>query len=224
MQGHASTLRFHDRTGQPHHLPCSKCGHQGDGFEKVRFAVTMNLSIGCVFQRHPACKGAIICDDIFVVAPLLEALALVAELKLILKRDLDLDLDVPNFNCYVPGNRLNDNQAHELFKNILANQQSCSDLTAIDVGVSTKGLCVAGVPIGDDAWDTTFVEEKVEAVILDVCKIHHVLTDDIIHYNMLHFCQNTHPGFLAWQGNQGPQHAHAPYFRITREFGVFSHS
>jgi len=55
-----------------------------------------------VFQRHPACKGAAICDDIFVVAPHEEALALVDELKLILKQDLDLDLDVPKLNCYVP--------------------------------------------------------------------------------------------------------------------------
>jgi len=74
-------------------------GQQGDGFETVRFAVTIHPSIGRVFQRHPACKGDAICDDIFVVAPLREALALVAELKLILKQDLDLDLDVPKFNC-----------------------------------------------------------------------------------------------------------------------------
>jgi len=47
-------------------------------------------------------------------------LTLVAELKLILKQDLDLDLDVPKFNCYVPGNYLDDDQARELFKYTLA--------------------------------------------------------------------------------------------------------
>jgi len=92
-------------------------GQQGDGFETVRFAVTIHPSIGHVFQHHPACKWATICGDIFVVAPPQKALARVAKLKLILKQDLNLDLDVPKFNCYVPGNCLDDDQARELFKN-----------------------------------------------------------------------------------------------------------
>jgi len=58
----------------------------------------------------------------------------------------------------------------------------------MDAGVSTKGLLVANVPIGDDAWVTKFVIEKVEAIILDVGKIGHVLTDGMIHYHMLRFC------------------------------------
>ena len=78
-------LAFDEHRGQPHHLPCSKCEQQGNGFETVRFAVTMHPSIGRVFQRHPACKRAAICDDICVVAPLQEALTLEAELKLIFK-------------------------------------------------------------------------------------------------------------------------------------------
>ena len=197
MQGHASTLRSTDHRGQPHHFTCSNSGQQGDGFETVRFAVTIHPSTGRVFQRHPACKGAAICDDIFVVAPLQEALALVAEIKLILKQDLDLDLDVPKFNCYVPGNCLDDDQACALFKDTLANRQSFSDLATMDAGVSTKGLRVADVPIGDDAWVTKFVAAKVEAVILDVGKIDHVLTDGMIHYDMLCFCQNRRLDFLA---------------------------
>ena len=42
-----------------------------------------------------------------------------------------------------------------------------------------------------------FVVEKVEAVILVVRKIDHVLTNGMIHYHMMCFCQNIHPGFLA---------------------------
>jgi len=30
----------------------------------------------------------------------------------------------------------------------------------MDVGMSTKGLRVADVPIGDDAWVTRFVEKR----------------------------------------------------------------
>jgi len=140
MQGHASTLRCIDNRGQLHHLPCSKGGQQGDGIETVRFTVTIHTSICLVFQRHPACKGTAICDEFFVVAPLQEALALVADLKLLLKQDLDLDLDVPKFNCYVPSNRLDDDQARELVKNTLATRKSFSDLAVINVSGSTKGL------------------------------------------------------------------------------------
>jgi len=95
MQGNSVSLLFTDHRGQPHHLTCSKSGQQGDSFETVRFAVMIHPFIGRVFQRHPDCKETAICDDIFVVPPLQEALALVAQLKLILKQDLDLDLNVP---------------------------------------------------------------------------------------------------------------------------------
>jgi len=216
MQGHASTLRFTDHKGQSHPLTCSKGGQQGDGFETVRFAVTIHPSIGRVIQRHPDCKGATICDDIFVVAPLQEALALVAELKLILKQDFNLHLDVPKFNCYVPGNRFDDYQAHALFKDTLVSRQSLSDLAAMDAGASTKGLRVAVVPIGDDAWVTKFVAEKVEAVILDVGKIDHVHRwhDSLSHDVLL-------PEHAPWFSC--PQHTHAPYFRFTWQLGC-SHS
>ena len=76
--------------------------------------------------------------------------------------------------------------------------------------VSTKGLCVAGVPIGTEAWVTKFVAEKVEAVILDVGNIDHELTDGMIHFHMMCFCQNTRPAKFSC-----PQHTHAPYFRFT---------
>jgi len=47
---------------------------------------------------------------------------------------------VPKFNCYVPGNRLDDDQALELFKDTLATRKSFFDLAAMDGGGSTKGL------------------------------------------------------------------------------------
>ena len=79
-----------------------------------------------------------------------------------------MDLDLPKFNCYVPANRLDGDQARALLKDTLASQQSFLDLAGMDAGASTKGLRVAGVPIRDDAWVTKFVAEKVEAVILDI--------------------------------------------------------
>ena len=64
-------------------------------------------------------KGIVICNVVFVVAPLQEPYTLAAELKLILKQDLD----VPKFICYLPGNRLDDDQVRKLFQNTLENQQ-----------------------------------------------------------------------------------------------------
>ena len=112
-------------------------------------------------------------------------MALIAELKLILKQDLDLDLDVPKFNCYFPGNRIDDNQARKPFQNTLTNRQCLSYLAAMDASVSTQGLRVAGVPIGNDAWVANFVAVKVDVVIRDIGKIDYVLTDGVIHYQLL---------------------------------------
>ena len=46
-------------------------------------------------------------------------------------------------------------------------------------------------------WDAKFVAEKIEAVILDVGRTDHVLTDGIIQYHILRCCQNMRPSFLA---------------------------
>ena len=77
---------------------------------------------------------------------------------------------MPKFNWYVPGNRFDDDQAFELFENILVDQQSFLDLAAMDVGVSTKGLHVAGVPIGNDAWDTKLVVKRYKLSFLTLAK------------------------------------------------------
>ena len=98
MQGTVSTLHFSDYQGRAHKISFSKGGQ----FETVRFAVTTFPSFGRVFARHGACTGATICDDVFIVAPLAECLALAADLKQVLK----LDLDVPKFNCFFPGDRI----------------------------------------------------------------------------------------------------------------------
>jgi len=108
MQGAASTLHLIDYQGQAHKIACSKGGQQGDAFETVRFAITTFPSFGRVFARHTTCTGAAICDDVFIVAPLAEGLVLAAELKQVLKQDLDLD--VPKVTCFFSVYRINFNQ------------------------------------------------------------------------------------------------------------------
>ena len=67
--------------------------------------------------------------------------------------DLDLDLDVPKFNCFFPGDRINDDDhARALFHNALQANPQLACLSGMDAGISTTGLRVAGVPIGNDEW------------------------------------------------------------------------
>jgi len=74
------------------------------------------------------------------------------------RQDLDLDLDVPRFNCFFPGDRINDDDhARVLFQNALQATSQLACLSGMDAGISTTGLRVAGVPIGNDEWVQQFV-------------------------------------------------------------------
>ena len=66
----------------------------------------------------------------------------------------------------------------------------------MDASISTTGLRVAGVPIGNDEWVQQFVQEKAAAVQVDVGKLD-IISDGLIHYLMLRFCQNTCLAFLG---------------------------
>jgi len=66
----------------------------------------------------------------------------------------------------------------------------------MNAGISTTGLRVAGVPIGNDEWVQTFVQEKAAAVQVYVGQLD-ILSDGLIHYQMLRFCQNTRLAFLG---------------------------
>jgi len=62
--------------------------------------MTVHPSIGRVCERHLDCKVVGICDDIFILARLSKALSCAAEMKKILKADMDMDLNVPKFNLF----------------------------------------------------------------------------------------------------------------------------
>ena len=55
-----------------------------------------------VCARHLDCRVVGICDDIFIIVRLSKALSCAAEMKKILKADLDRDLNVPKFNVFFP--------------------------------------------------------------------------------------------------------------------------
>jgi len=119
MQGTASTLHFSDYQGQAHKIACSKGGQQGDAFETIRFAVSTFPSFGPVFARHAACTGAAICDDVFIVKPLADGLALASELKQVLKQDLDSILTCPSSIAYFRVIKSTTTSMHALFSKML---------------------------------------------------------------------------------------------------------
>jgi len=82
------------------------------------------------------------------------------------------------------------------FQNALHTNPQLACLSGMDAGISTMGLRVAGVPIGNDEWVQQFVQAKAAAVKVDVGKLD-IISDGLIHYQMLRFCQNTCLAFLG---------------------------
>ena len=78
----------------------------------------------------------------------------------------------------------------------LREDPTLADLAAMGTGVSTDGMRVAGVPVGVDAWVKTFVAKKAQLVITDVAKLD-VVSDGLLHNQLLHFCQNARMAFLG---------------------------
>ena len=94
-------------------------------------------------------------------------------------RNLDLDLNVPKFNCFFRGDRINDDDhACALFQNAVQANPQLACLSGMDAGISTTGLHVAA------------------AVQVDVGKLD-MISHGLIYYQMLRFCQNTHLAFLG---------------------------
>jgi len=62
--------------------------------------------------------------------------------------------------------------------------------------VPTTMVRVAGVLVGVDAWVKTFVAKKARSVIRDVDKLD-VVSDRLLHNQLLHFCQNACMAFLG---------------------------
>jgi len=165
MQGNASTMCYSDNQGVNHHLPCSKGGQQGDGLETIRFALTVHPSIERVCERHLDCKVVGICDDIFIIACLSKALSCAAEMKKILKADLNIYLNMPKFNVLFPDTSFSLDTARFALESAVRADPALADLAAMGAGVSTHGMRVAGILVGVDAWVNTFVAKKARSVI-----------------------------------------------------------
>jgi len=117
-------------------------------------------------------------------------------MKKILKEDLDMDLIVQKFNVFFPDTSFSLNTARFAFESAVRADPALADLAAMGAGVLTDGMCVAGVPVGVDAWVKTFVTKQAWSVITDVAKLD-IVSDGLLHNQLLNFCQNARMAFLG---------------------------
>ena len=106
-----------------------------------------------------------ICDYIFIIARLSKALSCAAEMKKILKADLDMDLNVSKFNVFFQGTSFSLDTARFALNLAIRADPSLADLAAMGAGVSTDDMRVVGVLVGVDAWAKSLVAKKARSVI-----------------------------------------------------------
>jgi len=107
-----------------------------------------------------------------------------------------MDLNVPKFNVFFSDTSFSLDTARSALDSAVRADLALADLAAMGAGVSTDGMHVSGVPVGVDAWAKTFVAKKARSVITDVAKLD-VVSDGLLHNQLLNFCQNSRMAFLG---------------------------
>ena len=107
-----------------------------------------------------------------------------------------MDLNVPKFNVSFPDTSFSLDTARSALDLAVRADPSLAYLAAMGAEISTDGMRVAGVPVGVDAWVENFVAKKARSVITDVTKLD-VVSDGLIHTQLLNFCQNARMAFLG---------------------------
>ena len=82
-----------------------------------------------------------ICDDIFITARLSKALSCAAEMKKILKADLDMDINVPKFNVFLPDASFSLDIARSALDSVVRADPALADLAAMGAGIQ-RMACV----------------------------------------------------------------------------------
>ena len=107
-----------------------------------------------------------------------------------------MDLNVPKFNVFFPDTSFSLDTARSALDSAVRADPALTVLATMGAGVLTDGLCVATVLVGVDAWVKTFVAKQAQSVITDVAKLD-VVTDGLLHNQLLNFCQNARMAFLG---------------------------
>ena len=59
------------------------------------------------------------------------------------------------------------------------------------------GLRCVGVPVGSPVFVNKYIESKSQNILADFTQINKVITDGLVHRQLLQFCQNTQLGYLS---------------------------
>ena len=196
-----STLRFTDHKGTVHHIEGTTGGQQGDPLEMLRFCLTIHPIWGRVMARSPQARAVAFADDGFVYDSLTSTLHIWVQLSHAFKNDADLAMQLEKCKLYVQGN-LTREEARAKVLQIIDGDDALSSLRSLiaevdgpnDV-IQVDGIKCVGIPIGSPDFVQQFVAKKTSEIIHDVEKVQ-VVTDPLIHFHLLRFCQNTRLAYL----------------------------
>jgi len=110
---------------------------------------------------------------------------------------------VPILNVFFPHSSFSLDKARSALDLAVCADPSLADLAVMGAGVSTDCMRVAGVPLDVDAWVKNFVAKKARSVIKNVAKLD-VVSDGLIHNQLLSFCQNARMAFLGRSNTPTP--------------------
>ena len=196
-----STLRYTDHKGTVHHIEGTTGGQQGDPLEMLRFCLTIHPIWGRVMTRNPQARAVAFADDGFVYDSLTSVLHIWVQLSHAFKNDADLAMQLGKCRLLVQGNFTRE-EARAKVLQIIDGDDALSSLRSLiaevdgpnDV-IQVDGITGVGVPIGSPDFVQQFVATKASEIIRDVDKVQ-VVTDPLIHFHLLRFCQNTRMAYI----------------------------
>jgi len=196
-----STLRYTDHKGTVHHIEGTTGGQQGDPLEMLRFCLTIHPIWGRVMTRNPQARAVAFADDGFVYDSLTSVLHIWVQLSHAFKNDADLAMQLGKCRLLVQGNFTRE-EARAKVLQIIDGDDALSSLRPLiaevdgpnDV-IQVDGITGVGVPIGSPDFVQQFVATKASEIIRDVDKVQ-VVTDPLIHFHLLRFCQNTRMAYI----------------------------
>ena len=151
--------------------------------------------------RHPNARTVAFADDGFVNDTLQSALHIWAELRHAFKEDDDVMMQLTKCTLLVQG-VASLQEARQKVRECMDADPALHSLREIfdkekgkDV-IQVEGIKRVGVPIGTPEFVHNFVADKASKILADVEKVQ-VVSDPLIHFHLLFFCQNTLFGYLS---------------------------
>jgi hypothetical protein len=197
----ANILRYTDHKGHVHHIRGTTGGQQGDPLEMLSFCLTIHPIWGRVMSRHPNARAVAFADDGFVHDTLQSDLHIWAELCYVFKEDARLVMQITKCKLFVQG-AASLLDARTMVRECIDSDPALSSLLEIfdaEEGkevIQIEGIKCVCVPIGTEDFVHKFVAENESEIMADVEKLK-MVSDPLIHFHLLRFCQNTFFSYLS---------------------------